>query len=203
MTRIRVGVWVGVSPFLTAVAIAAVGNLLTASASWSSANFDPWGTNTPATGAHPDGSSHSYCFQPMDSGAKENVRNAENFALDDRTDARVVFHRECDYVGGSETDVSWDTVSLPGTTRGKAYCEDFDNGKCDQFYAELDLAELRKGPHDGGDITKTACHELGHTVGLTHHSSGYGCMISGEMPNANVSWRRYVAHHRAHINAWF
>jgi len=46
---------------------------------------------------------------------------------------------------------------------------------------------------------KTACHELGHALGLTHHSSGtYGCMRSGSVSVATYS---YVSHHLAHIES--
>lgn len=187
----------GLAAVSIAVAMAAQG-LLTAPV-----GADPWGTNTSDTGAHPDGSSHSFCWQPMDDSAKQNIASAAYNALGAPTDAVAKFDEECDYSGGTETDVSWDTVNLPGTTRGQAFCEDFDDGRCDQFYAELDLAELRQGGNDEIDITKTACHEFGHTVGLTHHDDGYGCMKSGSVPSTELRWRRYGDHHKGHINAWF
>lgn len=187
-------------PKVIGVALCAV---VMTSLSGLAANADDWGTGTSDTGAHPDGSSHSFCYQPLNSSAVHNIENAEWNSLEDETDANVVFDSDCDYTGGTETDVSWDTVDLSGSLRGRAYCEDFDNGNCDQFYAELDLDEISEGSNDDIDTTKTACHELGHTVGLTHHSAGHGCMISGEIPGTDVDWRRYVAHHKGHINAWF
>lgn len=61
--------------------------------------------------------------------------------------------------------------------------------------------------------TKTSCHELGHTVGVSHYAgsnlpgsdSAHSCMRSGEV---KLSWRDrityYGNHHRyQHINPWF
>lgn len=138
----------------------------------------------------------------MDTSAHNNIRNASNNSLAGPTDASVSFE-SCDYSGSGETDVVWDTANLSNGTRGRAWCEDFDNGKCDQFYAELDIAEINKGSNDEYDATKTACHELGHTVGLTHYPSGWRCMVSGEVPSTATAWRRYNADHRGHINDWF
>lgn len=172
-----------------------------------SAHADPWGDHPgnfiDGTGPHPDGGTHSYCFESMDSGLFDNIRNAENYALEGNTDANVTFHSECDYRWGTETDVVWDTGNLSGSVRGTTWCDDWDGDQCDQAYVELDVEELRKGTNDEYDITKTACHELGHTVGLTHHSSGYGCMISGEIPSTELKWRRFVDHHKNHIDSWF
>ncbi len=97
-------------------------------------------------------------------------------------------------------------ADLPGSTRGKAPCEDYDNGYCDQYYVTLDPAQINVGSNDDAD--KTVCHELGHTVGLTHGSGGGDggtddCMISGERPSTNSQYERYSSHHKEHINAWF
>ena len=92
--------------------------------------------------------------------------------------------------------------------RGKAPCEDYDNGYCDQYYVTLDPAQINVGSNDDADTDKTVCHELGHTVGLTHGSGGGDggtddCMISGERPSTNSQYERYSSHHKEHINAWF
>ena len=45
---------------------------------------------------------------------------------------------------------------------------------------------------------KTACHELGHSLGLTHHASPYDdCMISGPV---NAGHKEYINHHINHID---
>ncbi len=112
------------------------------------------------------------------------------------------------FSGSGETDVVWFDANLPGSTRGKAPYEDYDNGYCDQYYVTFDPAQINVGSNDDADTDKTVCHELGHTVGLTHGSGGGDggaddCMISGERPSTNSQYERYSNHHKGHINAWF
>ena len=49
-----------------------------------------------------------------------------------------------------------------------------------------------------GQRRKTICHEVGHSVGLTHSLTTTDCMISG---SSTVDW--YGTHHLAHINATY
>jgi hypothetical protein len=175
------------------------------------ATADPWGTGTSDTGAHPDGSTHNWCWGAgFDVALQDNVTSSMNNALGGPTDATVEFKSSCKLSGDGETDVVWFDGDLSAGTRGSTFCEDSDDAnQCDQFYVTLDPAELNTGPADDElDTTKTTCHELGHTVGLTHGPGGGDggaddCMISGERPSANIQYERYSAHHRGHINDWF
>lgn len=170
---------------------------------------DDWGTATTATGAHPDGASHNWCWGiGFDADLQDNANASFADALDGPTDASVEFKSACKLTGDGETDVVWFDANLPAGYRGQAICEDYDGGLCDQFYVTIDPAEINVGENDEADITKTTCHELGHTVGLTHGSGGGDstsddCMVSGERPNLNLQYERYSTHHKGHINAWF
>jgi len=165
------------------------------------ASADDWGTSTRETGAHPDSDPHTYCYtDDIAEGAKPNISSAEWDSMDP-TAVNVDYDSSCDFAGSTETDVVWFTDNL-SDARGAWLCEDFDN-HCDQFYAWLDLAELNNGSHDEFDQTKTACHELGHTAGLTHSSDGNDCMRNGEVPNTELKWHRYNDHHRNHLTDWF
>lgn len=168
-----------------------------------SAQADPWGTNTSDTGAHPDSDPHTYCLGPVDvEELSANIASAEWDALDP-TEANVDYQTTCDLSSNTETDVVWTSGALSGNTRGVAYCEDFDT-YCDQFYVKLDIAEINEDTNDEADQTKTACHELGHTAGLTHTAQYGDCMISGERPSLDVKWARYAPHHKdPHIADWF
>jgi len=42
---------------------------------------------------------------------------------------------------------------------------------------------------------KTICHEVGHSAGATHHSSGWGCMVSGTSTS-----QTYVQHTLDHMD---
>ena len=82
--------------------------------------------------------------------------------------ANPVFHAP----GTGETDLIMDEVELdhyfPGLgVLGVAWCDNAINSTvCDQHYAFLDDDIT---PHYGGTgFTVSACHEIGHTVGLTH-----------------------------------
>jgi predicted Zn-dependent protease len=64
----------------------------------------------------------------------------------------------------------------------------------------VDRAELQIGDHDIEDMEKTMCHEVGHSVGLTH-GGNTDCMLNGEIPSTSIVWRTYDSHHKSHINA--
>lgn len=165
---------------------------------------DEWGTNTKNTGAHPDGGIHGYCYSAsVSEDLKSGIREAEWSALHNGTDTEVNYDSTCKYSGSGETDVVWFQTNLPYGKRGTTFCEDFDGSHCDQFYIDIDLAEINVGSYDEYDEAKTTCHELGHSVGLTHGSTYGGCMVSGEVPGTSVQYRRYSPHHVWHINNWF
>jgi hypothetical protein len=72
--------------------------------------------------------------------------------------------------------------------------------KCNAADVVLDPAEINIGDLNEEDTSKTACHEAGHSVGLTH-GGNTGCMLNGPIPNGAVQFRRYSSHHIGHINA--
>jgi hypothetical protein len=176
---------------------------------------DPWGVQSSSTGAHPDGSTHGWCYGPgFDAALQDNAQNSFANALDAPTDAGVTFYSTCDTTDPLQTDVRWLDADLPAGTRGKAPCVKYlGDGNCDRYDVTLDPVEINIGSNDEADTTKTTCHELGHSVGLTHGAGGGDgaggdpddCMISGERPNSNLQYERYgTAHHvGVHINGWF
>ena len=99
----------------------------------------------------------------------------------DPTNLSVIRHTSPVYSGGSETDIIFEyRTSVPYPYLGLAWCDDaVSSTRCDQHYVAFDSAT----PHSA-----TACHEAGHTVGLTHGSeaspaqnqtsSSLGCMKS-------------------------
>jgi len=170
---------------------------------------DVWGSASSSTGAHPDGSTHNYCWGAgFDVNLRDNVDEMFEDALDTPTDATAEFKSKCKYSGSGETDVVWMDADLPGLVRGQVFCEDYDHGHCDQFYVTIDPTAINVGPNDDADTDKTICHELGHTVGLSHGPGGGDggaddCMISGERPSLYSRYERYSGHHKGHIDAWF
>jgi len=65
----------------------------------------------------------------------------------------------------------------------------------------LDPAEINIGSNHELDTTKSACHEVGHSVGLGQRGTGDDWMRSGEIPNTNVQYQQYNSHRRGDINA--
>lgn len=166
---------------------------------------DPWGTGTQDTGDHPDADPHTFCFHSsVRSDARANIESAEWNALDP-TSVNVDFNSTCDLKGRTETDVVWRQADLPNRRdQGETRCEDYDGQYCDQFYSAIDMSRAAVGDLDEIDETMTACHELGHTVGLTHGGSSTDCMaVRGETPPTAMQFRRYGPHHRDHLDRWF
>ena len=86
--------------------------------------------------------------------------------------------------GTGETDLILDEVEMdnyyPGLgVLGAAWCDDaIDSSVCDQHYAFLDNDVT---PHHGGTgFTMNACHEIGHTVGLTHPVNAAPSQLNGD-----------------------
>lgn len=101
------------------------------------------------------------------------------------------------------TDVWWYKADLPAGVRGQRVCVVVGDipSVCDRSNVSIDFAEVDIGSNDWEDRRKTACHELGHSVGLNHDTAS--CMISGEIPSVGEQWRRYSSHDVGHINAQY
>lgn len=167
------------------------------------ASADEWGTNDSSTGAHPDSDPHSYCYSSsVGSDIKSGMSNAEWNAMDP-TQVNVNYNSSCDLSSSTETDVVWRQGNLASGVSGSTYCEDFDR-YCDQYYLTLDRGQINVGSYDEIDETQTACHELGHSAGLSHGGNSADCMInSASTPPTALQYRRYGGHHRDHLAAWF
>lgn len=193
MPRSRIGRGVGRAPGALFAAI------LFAMVAASPVLADPFGTWTPDTGPFADGVGHTYCWgSGFDAALKDNA-DAAMVNLDAQTEMFDSFQATCNAVS---TDIFWFDANLPDGARGGTRCVTWITYGvvCDSFDIYLDPAEINIGSDDELDTTKTACHEVGHSTGLSHALTGDDCMISGEMPSTNVQWRRYNAHHVSHIN---
>lgn len=145
-------------------------------------------TTSPADNK-PDNFEHTFCW--TSSFTSTPLRNAAANAmanLDSQT-------RYFDTATGctSVTDVQWEQVGSANYF-GLYECITYNAvGECDRSRVTLNNA----WPMDN-DIQrrKTACHELGHSVGLLH-DNGLGCMISGSV-SAETS--TYDAHDVGHMN---
>lgn len=161
------------------------------------AQANPFPNNGDSTFA--DNGLHTYCYT---SGFTTDPSVA-SYAMDvlgDTTDMEDHFPTTpatCTYM---ETDVWWFESDLPASTRGVRDCWlESPNGICTSSDIDLDYAQLDLGGTlIWEDRRKTAVHEVGHSVGLGHDASS--TMMSGPVPDASVTYRRYSAHDIAHIN---
>jgi len=126
--------------------------------------------------------------------------------LDSTTDMVSQLPETPEFCEFRQTDVWWWSTNLAAGVRGQMSCAGwYTNGRCWSYDIDLDFTELDQSSLDWEDRQKTACHELGHTLSISHNTTdGAGsCMISGEIPNANLQYRRYSSHHISHIAALY
>jgi hypothetical protein len=145
-----------------------------------------------------DDNSQTYC---LTSGftTQPNLAHDAMEVLDSTTEFATPFSGTCSGNRLSSTvDVWWIQMDLTGTIRGEEQCRRVIPGSSNPFllpYCEsadvrIDFVELDKGENDLLDREKTAVHELGHSVGLGHHT--HVCaMRSGELGGTNEELRRW------------
>jgi hypothetical protein len=85
---------------------------------------------------------------------------------------------EGSWCGGTWRSSSTQSTGLVGYTR----CMSLSGSKCQQFEVRFDNDYM--GPRSTAEERWLACHELGHTVGLTHTSQALPACMS---PNPNLA----------------
>lgn len=148
-----------------------------------------------------DDSIHTYCLTSTYVLEEHKlVPEYAMFTLDDTTDMS-------DQAQGclTATDVWWYKSDLPAGVRGERTCaRSVEIGVCDRSNVHLDFVEIDIGGLDWEDRRKTACHELGHSIGLGEEPGTIYCMTQGPVPDAGVSYRRYSPHDiTSHINVQY
>lgn len=171
-----------------------------------SAQADEWGPVVhPGVLFYTDNSTVTYCytqgFNSFRAVADEGMR-----ILDATTDLTSQLPGTPEFCEFDQTDAWWWSVDFPGSTRGRTTCHlvaPWDGTICQGHDIQMDFPQLDIGSNDPEDRLKTAVHELGHFLGLQHDTpDGAGsAMISGEIPNTNIQYRRWSSHHiNQHLN---
>jgi hypothetical protein len=151
----------------------------------------------------PDSFIHTYCFTSgFSSGRDPGTGTYAMSILDSTTDMSISNFGACT---DNTVDIWWWALDLAGTVRGQAECIFWSGSRCDSADVRIDFDQIDIGDNDIADRDKTSVHEVGHTIGLGHHSpAAHNCaMISGEIPSLDIQWRRYHSHDISHINATF
>lgn len=165
------------------------------------ANADPFGTGGPDTGDLADSVIHTYCYSSAyEAQDRDNSEYAFWTSLDAATD--MIARNDTGSTNcTTDADVCVQDGNLPAGVRGSHICISYASAHvCNHSEVTVDPAEIFIGANDEEDLTKTLCHEIGHSVGLTHGGLT-DCMRNGEIPDPGVVWRSYDAHHKGHINA--
>lgn len=162
---------------------------------------DPWGGCEPGDGGcKPDNTGHTFCFtDSMDNDPR--VRDAANYAMNNMDQQTQLY--ELRTMCTDQTDAVFREVNLVGL-RGEYECLDLapdGPNTCNRAAIRIDNTQIiQDGPEGKEQLNreKTACHEVGHSLGMAHHVSPYDdCMVNGRVSQDH---RDYNQHHREHIN---
>lgn len=158
---------------------------------------DAFGTGGADTGWLADSRVHTYCHGIGTTGpTREDIVDYAMRTLASTTVMSRSFQSACTL----NTDAIWQFGTIAPNVRGRYNCLDRTGNVCNR-------ATLKIDPALTGNMVnhrKTACHELGHSVGLTHRSADfYQCMTNGAAPSDHITYRRYRAHHVDHINGHY
>ena len=159
------------------------------------ATADDFGTNNPNTGTGPraDDRFHDFCsVTPWEADWGAPLFDSM-VSLESQTGGEVDVQHYSSCGGG--TDVVG--VRLSSTTmfddRGQYVCRSYARTNvCDNGDARVNMDYA----NTYATRRKTFCHEVGHSMGLTHTDAYGGCMVSGYSTVTSLS-----SHHVSHLKA--
>jgi hypothetical protein len=145
-------------------------------------------------GCVPDATPHTWCDSVFFT-FEDALKQAREHALDNMVSQTNYSRQHVGTYQGdcpSSTDTFWIVDDSLGSTRGTYQCRSFnDAGNCAHAWIRLNPDALSNQLNRN----KTACHELGHSLGLEHHPSPYNdCMMSGAVTSGHQSYNG------AHVN---
>lgn len=164
----------------------------------------------------PDTGAHTYCFGSSFANNGWSPYGHDAMAnLEAQTIVDAVFYSSC---ADSTIDARWTLFEQDGVF-GKWDCADNQStiveGQwvCKSAFLMLNSEMINSVATPGKQATKTACHELGHGLGLAHYFStsdpeypgATACLRSGTWTTGwGSGWNQYAPHHvSGHINPWF
>ena len=144
------------------------------------------------TGSKPDNWETTYCWSSgFTTSALRTAGTAALNNLDAQTSYYPTFQSSCNSI----TDVQWRTFSAPNLW-GQEACQYYNAAEeCEQSFVYLDAGEMSTGHWSASMMQQAACHELGHSIGLTHNTTD--CMLTGVTPDGTL--RTYSDHHVWHM----
>jgi len=179
--------------------------LLSSATAHADAAFDP----------KPDKGAHTWCYDSNFPSAYKTAADAAMTRLRAQTVVTTAYHSPC----GTQTDVRW-KLSTARDDYGWVTCDKLNaSGYCDRWILNMNKPNIKGSAHPVAQRSQTACHELGHTLGVRHYArsgnsfeqefpgsdSTHSCMVWGEVPGTSGDWYITYGHHHKtkHINPWF
>lgn len=143
---------------------------------------------------YPDGVNHEFHYIDLSAATNSSMNWARVDALGNDTDMNQYIYA----VNNLSMDVIARDNSYPDSWLGSVVCVRVHSGGqlCDSW--ELFINERLFVGRSQNERTKTAVHEVGHTVGLGHSTESTSPMIQGYSTNI-----RYNTHDKGHINNRF
>jgi hypothetical protein len=173
---------------------------------------DPFGTGGEDTGWHADSSTHTFCLgDTLTTNGYYYAALAFNY-LESATDMTVSGGDESFCGAGTDAQVS--NLNLGPGNLGLTDCTNRSGTVCSAAHLYINEGYISTLVYPVTTLRKTECHEIGHSVGLTHYNDVNGdypdppsgqddCMISGSLPSASSVFTTYGTHHINHINGYY
>jgi hypothetical protein len=168
------------------LSIGALVALMSFSLSAGAAIADEYAVGGTDSGYKPDNGDHTYCWNTTFA-ESQNAKDASNYALNNLDNQTTMYETFISSGCTTITDARW----IKTTNSGDGYyqCLGFNSaGECETAHVAINFSNQSSWT----DWKNTACHETGHSVGLTH--GNYDCM------GTDVSPVQYSDHHVDHVN---
>lgn len=168
------------------------------------AGADPYdscyGSNSDG-GCRPDDFNHTFCQRPIMNDYLK-FKDASAYAmrnLDSQTRYTRYYKGDCDHTVDVKFGIDTSVSGVRGYYECNEYLTDGVGGTlCGGASVYYNPPEINNNDRPELNREKTACHEVGHSGGLTHHASPYSdCLVNGEVASGH---RDYNEHHVEHLN---
>jgi hypothetical protein len=147
---------------------------------------DDYAVGPPNSGYKPDNGDHTYCWNSTFADS-QNAKDASQYAMNNLDGQTTMFDTFISSGCTSVTDARFIKTTEPGD--GYHQCLGFNSaGECETAHVAINFGNMTSW----ADWKQTACHEVGHSVGLTH--GNYDCMDTDETK------QQYSDHHVYHVN---